>query len=208
MWLSQKNIDIYTGRPAVSNEDVDGTLVIGNYRVIYNMGSRYGGSPYHQGQNSHPVTGNVHYQASVPPDDMYLGTSSFNKLHAPGNGAFDDTSVMREQISFWLVRKIGIPYGSVARGDDGPDSDIDLLVVMPIVGSATTSQSVCSTSSATSQSLSTSPSSTRRTSTRRPAFPVSFAPLFAMGTRSGAWELAWTREPRRTEDGNPVTPSV
>ncbi len=25
-------------------------------------------------------------------------------------------------------------YGSVARGDDGPDSDIDLLVVMPIVG--------------------------------------------------------------------------
>lgn len=25
-------------------------------------------------------------------------------------------------------------YGSVARGDDGPDSDIDLLVVTPIVG--------------------------------------------------------------------------
>lgn len=25
-------------------------------------------------------------------------------------------------------------YGSVARGDDGPDSDIDLLVVMPVVG--------------------------------------------------------------------------
>ena len=27
-----------------------------------------------------------------------------------------------------------ILYGSVARGNDGPDSDIDLLVVMPIVG--------------------------------------------------------------------------
>ena len=26
-----------------------------------------------------------------------------------------------------------ILYGSVARGDDGPESDIDLLVVMPIV---------------------------------------------------------------------------
>ena len=25
-------------------------------------------------------------------------------------------------------------YGSVAHGDDGPDSDIDLLVVMPILG--------------------------------------------------------------------------
>ena len=110
MWISQNNINIYTGRPAVSNQDVDNTLVIGNYRVIYNMGARYGGSPYHQTQNSSPVTGNVHYQATVPKDDMYLGTDSFNKLHAPGNGAFDDTSIMREQISFWLVRKIGIPY--------------------------------------------------------------------------------------------------
>ncbi len=27
-----------------------------------------------------------------------------------------------------------ILHGSVVRGDDGPDSDIDLLVVMPIVG--------------------------------------------------------------------------
>jgi uncharacterized protein len=27
-----------------------------------------------------------------------------------------------------------ILFGSVARGDDGPDSDIDLLVVMPVVG--------------------------------------------------------------------------
>lgn len=25
-------------------------------------------------------------------------------------------------------------FGSVSRGDDGPDSDIDLLVVLPIVG--------------------------------------------------------------------------
>ena len=25
-------------------------------------------------------------------------------------------------------------FGSVARGDDGPDSDIDVLVVMPIIG--------------------------------------------------------------------------
>lgn len=27
-----------------------------------------------------------------------------------------------------------ILFGSVARGDDGPDSDIDLLVVLPLVG--------------------------------------------------------------------------
>ena len=110
MWLCSANVTTYTSRPAVSNQDVDGTMVIGNYRVIYNMGSRYGGSPYHQGQNTSPVSGNVHYQASVPKDDMYLGTDSFNKLHAPGNGAFDDSSVLREQVSYWMMRQLGLPY--------------------------------------------------------------------------------------------------
>ncbi|HMJ88430.1 MAG TPA: lamin tail domain-containing protein, partial [Candidatus Acidoferrum sp.] len=110
MWLTTANINTWTGRPAGSNQDVDGTFVVGNYRVIYNMGAHYGGSPYHQGQNSSPVSGNVHYQASVPADDMYLGTDRFNKLHAPGNGAFDDTSLLREQTAFWLVRKLKLPY--------------------------------------------------------------------------------------------------
>jgi predicted nucleotidyltransferase len=50
-----------------------------------------------------------------------------------------------ESLAFWaprvadrIVERCGakrvILYGSVARGDDGPDSDIDLLVVMLIVG--------------------------------------------------------------------------
>jgi len=50
-----------------------------------------------------------------------------------------------ESLVFWasrvaerIVERCGasrvVLYGSVARGDDGPDSDIDLLVVMPIVG--------------------------------------------------------------------------
>ena len=50
-----------------------------------------------------------------------------------------------ESLAVWAVRvaeriveRCGasrvVLYGSVARGDDGPDSDVDLLVVMPIVG--------------------------------------------------------------------------
>jgi hypothetical protein len=110
LWLSQANVATWIGRPAGSNQGVDGTFVVGNYRAIYNARGRYGGSPYHQGQNSSPVSGNVHYVEEMPGDDMYLGTTRFNKIHAPGNGAFDDTSLMREQISFWFVRKMKLPY--------------------------------------------------------------------------------------------------
>lgn len=46
--------------------------------------------------------------------------------------------VWASRVAERIVERCGasrvILYGSVARGDDGPDSDIDLLVVMPIVG--------------------------------------------------------------------------
>jgi predicted nucleotidyltransferase len=46
--------------------------------------------------------------------------------------------VWASRVAARIVERCGpsrvILYGSVARGDDGPDSDIDLLVVMPIVG--------------------------------------------------------------------------
>ena len=45
--------------------------------------------------------------------------------------------VWASRVADRIVERCGaslvILYGSVARGDDGPDSDIDLLVVMPIV---------------------------------------------------------------------------
>ena len=66
---------------------------------------------------------------------------------APVRVEFFDDKVRYDGQSFivWASRVAGgivercgassvILYGSVARGDDGPDSDIDLLVVMPIVG--------------------------------------------------------------------------
>lgn len=46
--------------------------------------------------------------------------------------------VWASRVAERIVERCGasrvVLYGSVARGDDGPDSDIDLLVVMPIVG--------------------------------------------------------------------------
>jgi predicted nucleotidyltransferase len=57
-----------------------------------------------------------------------------------GKAIYDGRSLVSwaSKVADRIVERCGasrvILYGSVARGDDGPDSDIDLLVVMPIVG--------------------------------------------------------------------------
>ena len=46
--------------------------------------------------------------------------------------------VWASRVAERIVERCGasrvVLYGSVGRGDDGPDSDVDVLVVMPIVG--------------------------------------------------------------------------
>ena len=44
---------------------------------------------------------------SVPDDDQVLGTTSFNKIHAPGNTPGDDDTIQREQAAYWMVRQMG-----------------------------------------------------------------------------------------------------
>ncbi len=110
LWMSAVNVNAYVNRPALSNHDVDGTMIVNNNRPIYNVGSHYSNSPYHQGQNGSPVTGSTHFVLDLPLDDKYLGENNFNKVHAPGNGGFGDPSLMREQIAYYLTRKLGLPY--------------------------------------------------------------------------------------------------
>src|SRR5439155_7331971 len=53
----------------------------------------------------------AHYTINLPEDDLFLGTDSLHKIHAPGNGAFDDTSIQREQICYWSARQMNLPWG-------------------------------------------------------------------------------------------------
>lgn len=108
LWLTQNSINRWAGLPDMSNEPNDGTFVSGE-RVIYNIGARYAGSPYHQ-QFDSPVGSQCHYHCEMPEDDQFLGTTSFNKIHAPGNGPFDDDTIQREQTAYWFVRKLGLPW--------------------------------------------------------------------------------------------------
>ncbi|MGE4179232.1 MAG: lamin tail domain-containing protein [Limisphaerales bacterium] len=107
-WFTAAAVSSWINRPVLSNERVEGTFVYGNFRAVYNFGSRYAGSPYHQSFPS-PLA-NCHYSIEMPLDDLVLGTENFNKVHAPGNGPFDDDTHQREQTAYWLARKLDIPW--------------------------------------------------------------------------------------------------
>ena len=108
LWLTQASVNRWASLSDLSNEANDGTFVNGN-RVIYNMQGRFAGSPYHQGFDT--PTGNLcHYKWIFNDDDKFLGATSFNKIHQPGNGAGDDGSLQREQIANTFLRALGVPW--------------------------------------------------------------------------------------------------
>lgn len=108
-WMTDKNLKLWINRPSLSNERVEGTFVYGNFRAIYNMGGKYSGSPYHQGIES-PMTAGCNYSLEFPLDDTLLGTENFNKIHAPGNGPFDDATGQAEQTAYWILQQMDLPY--------------------------------------------------------------------------------------------------
>jgi hypothetical protein len=108
LWLTQANVNRWATLSDLSNEMIDGTFVTGN-RVIYNMQGRFAGSPYHQGFDT-PVGNLCHYKWMFNDDDQLLGATSFNKIHQPGNGAGDDGSLQREQLSNTFLRALGVPW--------------------------------------------------------------------------------------------------
>lgn len=117
MWLTQTNVTRWKTLPTMSNEDIDGTLVYNN-RVIYNMGGRYSGSPWHQNYDGPAGNKACHFVWSMPKDDRLLGATSFNKLHWPGNdiqydsntSINNDATLQREQAAYMFLRGIGAPW--------------------------------------------------------------------------------------------------
>jgi regulation of enolase protein 1 (concanavalin A-like superfamily) len=108
LWVSQASAARWSSMPNLSNEAHDSTMVCGK-RVIYNTLARYTGSPYHQNFDT-PYGSLCHYKWIFPDDDKFLGATSFNKLHQPGNGAGDDASLQREQIANSFLRALGEPW--------------------------------------------------------------------------------------------------
>lgn len=137
LWMTQATINRWGSIPDLSNESHDCTMVNGN-RVIYNMVGRFAGSPYHQSFNT-PNGALCHYKWTFPEDDDFLGATSFNKIHQPGNGAGDDASLQREQTAHTFLRALRVPWlykrfmvvyvngnrrGTLMEDTQTPDADV------------------------------------------------------------------------------------
>jgi hypothetical protein len=110
LWLTQTNVNRWANLADLSNEGNDFTFVYDNNRIIYNALGHYSGSPFHQEFNS-PVGNLCAYDLDFPDDDMFLGLTSFNKIHQPGNSPGDDPSLQREQTTWSFMRAVGVPWG-------------------------------------------------------------------------------------------------
>jgi hypothetical protein len=137
LWITQTNVTRWNQLSDLSNESHDCTIVNGT-RIIYNAQGRFAGSPYHQGFDT-PYGSLCHYKWTFPDDDKFLGATSFNKLHQPGNGAGDDSSIQREQLANSFLRALGAPWlnrryvavyvngrrrGTLMEDAQTPDSDV------------------------------------------------------------------------------------
>jgi regulation of enolase protein 1 (concanavalin A-like superfamily) len=137
LWITQTNVSRWSQLSDLSNESHDCTFVNGP-RIIYNAQGRFAGSPYHQNFDS-PYGGLCHYKWIFPDDDKFLGATSFNKIHQPGNGAGDDASIQREQLANSFLRALGAPWlnrryvavfvngrrrGTFMEDAQTPDSDV------------------------------------------------------------------------------------
>lgn len=108
LWMSQATLNRWSSREHLSNKPLDCTFVYGNYRVIYNMGGEYSGSPYHSPGFNSPIGNVCDYLLTFPDDDTLLGEGDAT-LQWPGNGGGDNT-YQREQTAYWIANQIGLPY--------------------------------------------------------------------------------------------------
>lgn len=107
LWLTQSTVSTWSSRLKNSNASLDGTFVAGDYRVIYNAGAMYSGSPFHTGGFNSPTGNACDYNVTMPGDDRYLGETD---MIWSGPGTFgSDPSQIREQAAWWIARRIGSP---------------------------------------------------------------------------------------------------
>jgi len=61
--MTQATLNRWSKREHLSNKPLDCAFVYGNYRVIYNIGGQYSGSPYHAPGFNSPIGNGLRLRA-------------------------------------------------------------------------------------------------------------------------------------------------
>jgi len=104
LWLTAATVNTWAGREKLSNHDLDGTFVYGNFRAVYNIGAHYSGSPYTSPGYTSPVGALCGYDITFPDDEPFL-----DETHTVLDWPIRDVTDQREQTMFWLLDQAGLP---------------------------------------------------------------------------------------------------
>lgn len=107
IWMTTTNITEWRIRELLSNEAQDGTFVYNNYRVIYNAGARYRGSPFIRPGYGGPTVGATGYVWIMPEDDPFLGVDELNLDSLEPQGR--DSTALRELTAFSILEDLDWP---------------------------------------------------------------------------------------------------
>lgn len=106
-WMTDQTLSDWITADKISSEIFKGTFVYGNYRVIYDAGSHYAGSPAHSKLYDSPMGTNCDYQLLLKADDALLDETSL-RIQEPGLFGADRT-LQNESTGYWLVNQMGVP---------------------------------------------------------------------------------------------------
>ncbi|MCI0746497.1 MAG: lamin tail domain-containing protein [Verrucomicrobia subdivision 3 bacterium] len=107
-WMTQASFNAWDARHNLNNTLNDTTFVLGNHRVVYNVGAVYAGSPYIGPSFDTPTGRRCGYSIEFPPDDQFLGDSAL-VLDWPGGHGNENTAI-QEQMAYWIAEQIDIAY--------------------------------------------------------------------------------------------------
>ncbi len=105
IWLTDAVINEWRQRLKLHNGDLDCTFVYGDYRVVYNAGTLYSGSPWVSPGYEGPTGRLCGYVLHFPKDDRMLGATDF-VLDWP----IRDSTYQLEQVAFWMAEQMELPY--------------------------------------------------------------------------------------------------
>ena len=125
--MRTEDVEEIENRPSLSNKMMNATFIFNETDVYYQVGCRWTGSPYRRGRSGYPSGYKIRFNA----DQKLHGLRSMARFdrndNAPG-GSY------HERLSYYLLRKMGLPRGEQEWITVRFNSDQDRLVwgdIMP-----------------------------------------------------------------------------